>query len=312
MAARTWHHPAWLIAFSVALAAILASIGCAEKRDVKTVSLKSSLENLGPQPQRSDVAPLRVGIAAVVSPKETFRSYQELLTYLGRQLGQPVDMIQRNTYAEMNDLIRTGEVDLAFVCTEAYVLGNKEFGMKLVAVPQVNGEPLYYSYLIVHRDSGAQGLDDLRGKTFAFTDPMSTSGRLVPVFQLWRIGEKPDTFFKKSVFTYSHDNSVKAVAERLVDGAAVDSLVYDYLAERDPEYASRTKVIGRYGPFGSPPVVVHPSLDPELRERLSRELLNVHNSNVGRQILRELRIDRFVTADDRNYDPVREMLSTER
>ena len=78
------------------------------------------------------------------------------------------------------------------------------------------------------------------------------------------MSETPDSFFRKYVFTYSHDNSIKSVAEKLVDGAAVDSLVYDYTVARSPLFSAKTRVIQKSGPYGIPPVVVHPGLNPEL------------------------------------------------
>ena len=149
--------------------------------------------------------------------------------------------------------------------------------------------------------------DDLRGKTFAFSDPDSNSGKLVPTYMLSRMNETPDTFFKKYVFTYGHDKSIKAVAERLVDGAAVDSLVWDYLDKTDPEYTSQTKIILKSPPYGIPPVVVRPGLDGKMKERLKDIFLNVHNDEAGREILKGMMIDRFVPANDSAYASVREM-----
>jgi len=103
-------------------------------------------------------APLRVAVAAVISPQGTLPSYDRLLACLGKALGRPVELVQRRTYAETNDLLRTRQVDLAFVCTGAYVRGQREFGMELLVAPQVNSETVYYSYIIVPADSPAQSL----------------------------------------------------------------------------------------------------------------------------------------------------------
>jgi phosphonate transport system substrate-binding protein len=109
------------------------------------------LSDLKPLPANAagDVVPLRIAVAAVISPKGTAESYQGLLEYLGAKLNRPVELVQRRTYAEINDLIQSGYVDVAFVCTSAYVAGHGKFGMELLAAPQVNGETTYYSLLIV-------------------------------------------------------------------------------------------------------------------------------------------------------------------
>jgi phosphonate transport system substrate-binding protein len=260
-----------------------------------------------PNPDVPRKLPLRVAIAAVISPQATLDAYGPLLNYLSAKLDRPVQLIQRNTYAEINELIRSGGADLAFACGGAYVEGQREFGMELLAAPQVRGETTYFSYIIVPRDSTAQSLSDLRGHSFAFSDPLSNSGHLVPQWLLYQMGETPERFFSSTLFTYSHDNSIRAVADHLVDGAAVDSLVYDYTIARDPTFSSRTRVIGQAGPFGIPPVVIHPDLNHDLKTQLRNVLLAMADDPAGQPVLNRLMIDRFVIVDDSTYDSIRNM-----
>lgn len=251
---------------------------------------------------------LRVAIAAVISPRETLVHYRELLDFIARKVDRPTQLTQRATYAEVNDLVRTGHVDLALVCTWAYVDGKMQFGMEMVAAPQVAGQAVYYSYLLVPAKSSAQTLLDLKGGTFAFTDPLSTTGRLVPVYWLSQEKLRPDTFFKQSIFTYSHDRAVSAVADGLVDGAAVDHLVYEAMVQRDPSLAERVRVIRKSEPIGTPPVVVGPDVDPVTREQIRQVLLHMHESEEGREILRSLHVERWVVPPESAYDPIRRML----
>ncbi len=267
------------------------------------------LSRLQPLPAvaQAEVLPVRVAVAAVISPKGTVESYGPLLNYLSQKLDRPVELVQRRTYAEVNDLIEKGEVDLAFVCTSAYVAGHRDFGMQLLAAPQVAGQAVYYSYLIVPADSPAKSMVDLRGKVFAFTDPMSNTGRLYPTYLVQQLGETPQTFFRRTFFTYSHDDAIRAVAAGLADGAGVDSLVYEFAVAREPELAARTKIIHRSPPFGSPPVVVNPNLSPKLQTELRTWLLDLDKQPEGRQILKALGVDRFVVVDDSTYESVRQL-----
>jgi phosphonate transport system substrate-binding protein len=136
---------------------------------------------------------------------------------------------------------------------------------------------------------------------------MSNTGHLAPTDQLAWLGETPVAFFDRHVFTYSHDYSIGAVADGMMDGAAVDSLVYDQMAADDPGLASRTRIIARWGPYGIPPVVTSPDLDSELKQRLLDFFLNMQQSDEGRGLLEQLGIDRFVLVRDELYDTVREM-----
>jgi phosphonate transport system substrate-binding protein len=297
-------------AASCLILAVVSLAACGPGYEGETINFQTSPEAGSGSPVASARAEgvIRMAVAPVISPRETFNSrYRDLLDYIGRELGLPVELVQGKTYAEINDMVRTGDVTFAFVCTNPYLQGRDDFGMELLAAPEVNGETTYYSYLVVRADSPFDSLADLRGSTFAFSDPLSNSGRLAPVYQLALAGETPESFFSRSIFTYAHDNSIKAVAENLVDGAAVDSLVYDYWVKTGSDYTSKTKVIEKWGPFGINPVVVRPGLDPALKQQLREVLLGMHTGAAGREILSALLIDRFVVPDDSIYDSVRKM-----
>ena len=106
----------------VAVLAVLVLHGCAVGSAAVPIV---DLELREPIPSIGEVEPhtLRIGVAAVLSPEGTVESYAELADYLGEQLDRPAELVQRRTYAEVNALIDAGDVDLAFVCTSAYVRG---------------------------------------------------------------------------------------------------------------------------------------------------------------------------------------------
>jgi len=293
----------WLLFLLVV--ALFLLVGCGRPTETAVVNL-SDLRPLA-EPEATTVKPLRVAVAAIISPRGTVDSYTPLLNYLQEELDRPVELVQRRTYGEVNDLIEAGEIDLAFVCTSAYVVGKREFDMQLLLAPQVQGDTVYYSLLIVPIDSPVQSMDDLRGAVFAFTDPISTSGRNYPISLVQQMGETPETFFSRTFYTYSHDDAIRAVANRVADGAAVDSLVYAFAIEREPELAVQTRVIHQSPPFGIPPVVVSPDVRPQLAAELKAVLLSMYNSPAGRAALQAAGIDLFVTIEDGAYESVREL-----
>jgi len=250
---------------------------------------------------------IRMAVAPVISPVPSLTLYEQLADYMSEKLGRPVELVLGKTYAEINDLVKSGDVTLALVCTNPFLQGQEEFGMELLAAPEVEGQPYYYSLLVVPTGLEVASLADLRGMTFAFTDPLSNSGRLAPLYQLALLGETPESFFSRAIFTYAHDNSIRAVADGLVDAAAVDSQVYEYLRLTEPDLVSRVKVVERWGPYGISPVAVNPNLDPELKTRLREVFLQMDGDSQGRELLQRLLIDRFIVPDDSIYDSVREM-----
>lgn len=298
------------IYFVVFILIIIASIspGCIEKQAKVNLSIVQEPD------ATADESAVNVAIASVVSPKESYAYYEELIQYISRKLGGPVKIVQRRGYREVNDLIKNKEIDFAFVCSGAYIDGNSEFGMKLLVAPKMYGRTTYHSYIIVPKDSNYTNLLDLRGKRFAFSDPLSNSGKLYPTYRLALINETPESFFgtdekggNNSFFTYSHDNSIIAVAEQLADGAAVDSLIYEYMNETNPDVISKTKIIEVSPPFGIPPVVVSKDIDPFLEERLKDIFLKMDMDEEGKKILSKIMIDKFVNINDNAYDSIREM-----
>jgi phosphonate transport system substrate-binding protein len=252
--------------------------------------------------------PLRIAVAAMISPEETVGAYQDLMDYLGRRLGRPVELKQRRTYQEVNDLLGAGKLDAAILCSGPYVHARRQYGIELLAVPVIQGSPTYHSYIIVPTGSPAASLLGLAGKRFAFTDPLSTSGRLYPIYALLQAGQRPAAFFAKTYYTYSHDNSIEAVAEGVADGAAVDSLIYNYLKRIRPGLVARTRVVQESPPLGAQPVGAPRGLDSALKRRLQSAFLELEQDPEARPILQKLGVDRFIPGEDRLYDGIRRML----
>jgi len=281
--------------------------GCDSKPKAEVVDFSKVVGIARATPEPPEKRELRVAIGAMVSPKETMIYYHHLLEYLGQALDARINFVQRKTYEEINRLFETGEVDLGLICSGPYASGGARYGMELVAAPLVRGKAGYQAYLIVNAESPYSSLEDLKGKVFAFTDPDSNTGHIVPLYWLHKRGHTPESFFKKSLFTYSHDNSILAVSRNLVDGAAVDGLVWEYYQAVGSPLTGKTQVILKSDYFGMPPVVVRRSLPVILKKQLAAAILNMHGSQEGRAILDGLMIDRFVTVGDDAYSSIRRM-----
>lgn len=253
-------------------------------------------------------AALRFAVSAMTSPARTFSDYRDLVKYIGQKVDRPVTFKQRRTYQEINNMLRDGDLDVALICSGAYVRLKQEVDISLIAAPVIDGRPFYRSYIIARRDSPIGVFGDLRDRRFAFTDPMSNTGKLYPTYRVMRMGWTPERFFGHLIYTYSHDLSIQAVAQGIVDGAAVDGLIYDHLRGTDAGRVAALKVIEQSEPFGAPPIVAGPYLSADVRASLQECILHMADDPAGAAILRRLRVDRFVAGDDRDYDGIRKML----
>lgn len=252
--------------------------------------------------------PIKIGVAAMISPKETVKYYKQLIDYVGSKLGSPVEMVQKESYDEMDNLLERGDVQVAFLCAGPYVKDHAKFGAELLVAPQSYGQPFYHAYIIVHKDSPIKDVAGLKGKKFAFTDPKSNTGKIVPTYMVGKdFNTSPEKFFGEVVYTRSHDRSVEAVAKKMVDGASVDSLIYDYAASKNPIYTSQTKIIRKSPAYGIPPLVVRKGMDPALKDKLRKILLSMHADAAGKAILDGIMVDKFIVPKDSDYNTVREM-----
>jgi len=299
---RSFNHR--IIILTLTVTAAIFFIGCSSDQEPAFVDFsKKMVVNQSPE-EPQDGSVIRVAVAAMISAQESVVYYHQLLDFIASQLGHKIQLIQRKTYSEINDLLKNGKIDLAFICSGPYATGRQTYGFEALAVPQVRGKNSYHSYLIVNQKSTVQDLMDLRGKTFAFTDPESNTGRLVPTYWLAQQKEQPKDFFGKIIYTHSHDNSIMAVATSLVDGAAVHEQIWEYFNEKNPTFTSSTRIIKKSQPFGNPPVVASKFLSRQLKEDIQRLLISMHKDPKGKKILDELRIDRFLHPEEKWYDSI--------
>ncbi|GAB4339239.1 MAG: phosphate/phosphite/phosphonate ABC transporter substrate-binding protein [Calditrichia bacterium] len=315
MTGKKWGMDLKLIGFAIVCLFIL--LGCGDDnhyRNQTPIQLDFTLDSASQPAVKKPVVKnhLSVAVSAMISPQETFSNYEALMKYIGKKMNRDVEFKQRKTYKEVNDMLKKGQLDFAFICSGAYVEARREFPINLLVVPVVNGEPVYYAYIIAHKNSNINSFKDLKGKSFAFTDPLSNTGHLYPLSLINRLGEKVDVFFSQTIYTYAHDHSIQAVARKIVDGASVDGLIFEYLKAKKPERVENVKVIGKSQEFGIPPVVICPTVDPEIKMELTRIFLHMHEDPEGKEILEELLIEKFIPGTDTAYDGIEEMMRVHR
>lgn len=284
--------------------ALLAPLACVDTpyQEVKVdLSAKPSEAATAPPPSRPV---LRISVAAMQSPADTFSAYSRFLTRMGTLLDGQVQFVQRRTYGEVNDLLLSGQLDAALLCTGGFLEleARSKGAVEVLAVPVIDGQTTYHSLVIVPLVSRARSVSDLAGARFAFTDELSLSGHLYVAGMLADLGQDHRRFFGSTIFTRSHDRSIDAVVKGLVDGAAVDSLVFESLVSREPGLRAKVRVVHRSPPYGVMPVVASTALSAMTRSRLKAVLLDLHLDPAAAEALRAVHIERFVAPSPGLYD----------
>lgn len=257
---------------------------------------------LASSPQR----PLNLGLSAVMIGEQQGMILR-WKKYLEVHLHRPVSFVQRRTYQETMDLFRDEKIDAGWICGSPHV--SYPALQSLLAVGVWKGKPLYQSYLIVPKhDTATRSIADLRGKVFGYSDPQSNSGHNVPIAEIQRLSANPNTFFSKTIYTYSHRKLVEGVAAGLLDGARVDGYVYDQMKTYFPEVIAQTRVVQTSTDFGFPPIVARANLAKTDYLALQETLLNMHKDEEGRILLGMMGLDSFIAGDEHLYDGIAALL----
>jgi phosphonate transport system substrate-binding protein len=277
---------------------ITASCGCFESEDAVKISLKNT-ETL----TQSDInnKPVRIGVFAMASPKTTMDYYNDFLDYLSEQTGLEFELVQRDNPAEINYLLETGYLDFEFVREDDYISGHDDFGLEIIAVPVINGDLYCSSFVIVRSDSGIDSLEDLRGKKFAFNSYRFNRGDIVPDYMHPVINETPDDFFSSYIYSNSQDNFIDMVNQGTLDGAEVDCIMWSYIIENSPENYSGLKIIHSSSGQLVPVIAVHPEIDQDLKNDVTKVLLGMHDTKEGRGVLEKMHFNMFVEMDHGTY-----------
>jgi len=223
-----------------------------------------------------------------------------LKEYLQVSTGEPVELVTRRTYQEITALLISGWLDAAWICGYPYVAHQQE--LILLAVPVWRERPLYQSYVISNADRAVTDFEQLGGDIHAFSDPDSNSGYLVTSSLLAETSRRPEDFFDRTFFTYSHRNVVHAVAAGLAGSGSVDGYVWEVMLETEPSLTTQTKIIRKSEWLGFPPIATaRDHRNSAAAAKLRSAFLDLSATPAGSKVLSLLRLDRFEPAEPGLY-----------
>lgn len=219
------------------------------------------------------------GVIPAENNEEAAARFEPLRKDLEEQLGQRVRVFFATDYAGIIEAMRRGRVDFAWFGATSGLLAHREAGAVpfAVGVSRETGSAEYYSHFIVRADSSFQTLEDLKGRNIAFVDPASTSGGVVPTYEvLKKTGQMPEDFFGRLQFAGTHDASVMAVRNGSVDGGVVADFLFDAMVARGLINRDEFRVILASDPVPGPPMMIRAALGEELKTRLTEIITTVH------------------------------------
>ena len=199
-----------------------------------------------------------------------------------------------SSYAAQVEAMGAGSVDVGFFAPlQMTLVIGKGYGTPILGALRKDDTgqlaTTYKSQILVRTDSGINTLADLKGKKFAFVDPLSASGYVYPTLAIKnKTGQEPKTFFSNTTFAGSHPNAALAVYNKQVDGAAMFIDARDSLVTANPDIKTATKVIDTAGPIPNDGVALRKGFPDDVGKTVKQALIDFSKDPAGAKVLSAL------------------------
>lgn len=256
--------------------------------------------------------PEELRFVSYLSPGIPRAFFEAVVEHVRQALGQRASLsVETRVSGPMRgaeDPFSRGEADVGFMCAPSFFWLREPEDPPVELLPaapvfrdgRAQGEPVYFSELVVRRDDPARSLLDLRGRSWAYNDPCSLSGYYNLLKKLAEMGEDVG-FFSRARCSGSHLKSMEMVVRGEVDAAIIDSNVLRIKLRSAPEFGERLRVIETWGPFPIQPIVLRSDLHPSLGEGLRATLLAIGKTFPVPPALADFGLERFVPVTYEHY-----------
>ncbi|WP_186577155.1 phosphate/phosphite/phosphonate ABC transporter substrate-binding protein [Aquibacillus kalidii] len=253
--------------------------------------------------------PFTIGVIPSQTEGAMEGAMDKLQTTLTEELGREVSIEVYPDYNGVVEAMNYDKIDMAYFGPLTYVVAHAKSGAKAVVTQLIDGEPFYHSYIITHNENPWNSLEELLADTsevdFAFGDPNSTSGSLIPSIELQDHGvytSEEEHTFNSVRFTGSHDATALAVQNQQVDAGAIDSAIFNQLVESGKVDGDVLKVIWESEELFQYPWAVHKDTDEETIETLQRAFLAIEDQ----EILDAFGATGFTEASNEDYESIKD------
>jgi phosphonate transport system substrate-binding protein len=260
--------------------------------------------------------PLEMAFTPSADTQKILASGKPLADLLKKETGLEINTTVPTAYAPLIEAMGVEKVDVGWLAPFQYAVAHQRNGAEVILATVRQGSKTYVSEFITHVDNGIKSLDDLKGKRFAFGDPLSSSSYLYPASTIKeKFAADPDKFFSQVLFAGGHDKVVIAVYNKQVDAGAT----FGNSNPTGPETAARTTVVGTLpdvlskvvkfyetDPIPNDTVSVRKGLPKDITDKVRQGLLRIAASAEGAKLLKDLyQIDGLAAASDSDYAPLR-------
>lgn len=253
--------------------------------------------------------PLNMVFVPAVNSEELATSASQMAQLLEKETGYKVKGSVGTSYSTVVEAMGAGQVDIGWLNPFSYVLAHNKYGAEPLLITTRRGSRNYFGVIITRKDSGINSLKDLKGKKFAYVDPLSTSGTIYPQLAMMAAGIDPKKDLAQTIFAGGHDKVVIAVYNKQADAGAIygggGTDARARVQSTIPDVIEKTKIIAQTDPIPNDNVSVRKELPADAKEKLKTALLKIAGSDAGRRILESYNIDGLDQVKDSDYDSIR-------
>ena len=253
---------------------------------------------------------LTIGLIPTESSSHITDRFDNLHKYLEKKLGIPVELKTSTDYAGVIAAMQFKHVDLAYFGPKSYVEAAQRANAECFAIEvDESGNRGYYSLLIAKKGSQITSMQAAKGKVFAFTDPNSTSGMLVPtIYFMKELKIEPEKYFSRVIYSGSHEASMLAVKAGKVDIAAISDLDMNRGEGKFWEQEKDFAVLWKSKLIPGSNMAYRKDLPESLKKALKEAFLT-YNDKEG---LKQLKLKEYASVTDSLYDPIREQIEVKK
>jgi phosphonate transport system substrate-binding protein len=284
------------------LSLVIILAGC------QTQDSKSTGDTVKPT---EEIKVLKMGLIPADDAEEMLRSYEPVKDYLSEKLGIPVEIQVTSDYTAAIEAMRSKHIDMAWFGPFSYIIAANVAGAEAIVngVRRTDGKSDYRSIIVTKADSGIETLEDLKGKSFAFVDPASTSGNLIPRKILLENGIDPEKDFSTSYYAGTHNAVEYAVANGKVDAGADSDNSYQRMVDEGQIDPNTNKIIFTSEPIQGSPIAVRGDLPAELKLKIQNALVEMDQQTISK-VNGWGDISKYQKVTDKDYDIIRETAKT--
>jgi phosphonate transport system substrate-binding protein len=250
---------------------------------------------------------LMVGFIPAEDARAMVRQSQPIADKLSEAIGMKVKLFVGSDYNATIEALRAKHIDAALLGPFSYVLATTQADVEAFAITVTakTMQPGYHAIIITQKDSPINSLQDIKGHTFAFVDPGSTSGYMVPSAFFVRENIVPESDFKQVMYSGGHDASIVAVAEGKVEAASVADRILERAYAKGLANRKDIKVIWESDLIPNNPMLYRKGLSEDLKKRIREAFYGFKNLAFGEMGT----VARFDPATDKTYDVIRKIAS---